>query len=406
MSSELKKDFPIFASKQAKGEPYIYLDSAATTQKPQSMIDAIVQFYAHNYATVHRALYSSSQDVTRAYDEARVKAQAWLKAAHYEEIVFTRGTTSALNMLASSMSQVLFPQKGAVLVSEVEHHANILPWEMACRRVHGQVKKIRVDEQGFIDLNHLETLVKQGASVVCIHHVSNVTGAIQPLKQIIQCAHDHGVYVVVDGAQGIAHIPTDVVDLDIDFYAFSGHKLYGPTGVGVLYGKKELLEQLPPVEGGGDMVDIYHADHPTFLPAPLKFEAGTPPIASILGLGASFDYLQSLPLTVFQEESELTEFMHRQLLAIPGVRVIGPEIGQPRGALTSITIEGVHPMDVGYLLDLQGIAVRTGHQCAQPAMSRWELGHVLRASLGIYNNQEDINAFICALQSTITQLRR
>lgn len=406
MSLSLKQDFPIFSSKQAKGELYTYLDSAATTQKPQTVIDTIVQFYTHDCATVHRALYGSSQNVTRAYDEARVKAQAWVGAKHREEIVFTRGTTAALNMLAISMSQAWFPHKGSVLVSEVEHHANVLSWELACRRTCGQVKKIRVDDQGLIDLNHLESLVKEGVSVVCVHHVSNVTGAIQPLKQIIQCAHDYGAYVVVDGAQGIAHIPVDVVDLDVDFYAFSGHKLYGPTGVGILYGKKELLNILPPVEGGGDMVDIYDHEHPVFLSAPLKFEAGTPPIASILGLGAAFDYLQSLPTSVFQEEERLTEFMHRQLLSISGVRVLGPELGQPRGALTSITIDGVHPMDIGYLLDLRGIAVRTGHQCAQPAMSRWQVGRVVRASLGIYNDQEDIDTFIAMLQDAIKQLRR
>lgn len=406
MISKIKNDFPIFAAKQARKESFTYLDSAATTQKPQCMIDALVQFYTHDYATVHRTLYSSSQEVTLAYDAVRSKVQAWLRAAHNEEIIFTRGTTAALNMLASSASQVWFPKHGAVLVSEVEHHANVLSWEMACRRVGGQVKKIRVDDQGVVDLEHLESLIKDGAALVCVHHVSNVTGAIQPLKQIVQCAHAHGAYVAVDGAQGVAHIPIDVVELDVDFYVFSGHKVYGPTGIGILYGKKALLEILPPVEGGGDMVDVYDETQPVFLPIPLKFEAGTPPIGSVLGLGATFDYLQTLPHSIFEEEAKLTEYMHRQLLAIPGVHIIGPELGEPRGALTSMTIDGVHPMDLGYLLDLQGIAVRTGHQCAQPAMSRWRVGRVLRSSLGIYNDQNDVDLFIQSLQSAISRLRR
>lgn len=404
MQLGVRDDFPIFATK--KDSPYVYLDSAATTHKPQCVIDAIVRFYSHDYATVHRTLYSSSQDVSHQYHQVRSKARAWLHASQEGEIVFTRGTTSALNLLANAMSQVWFPQKGAVLVSEVEHHANVLPWEMACRRVQGEVKKIRVNDQGILDLNHLETLLQEGVALVSVHHVHNVTGAIQPLKEIIACAHRYDAYVVVDGAQGVAHTPPHVVDLDVDFYVFSGHKLYGPTGVGILYGKKELLEELPPVEGGGDMVDVYDSHRPQWLPPPLKFEAGTPPIASVLGLGAAFDYLQSLSPSIFQEEMALTNYMHQQILTLPGVHVLGPTLGAPRGALTSIVMDGVHPLDLGYLLDAQGIAVRTGHQCAQPAMHRWHVGHVLRTSLGIYNQQEDIHMFMDALQRAIQQLRR
>lgn len=398
-----RKDFPIFASK--KDAPYVYLDSAATTHKPQSVIDAIVHFYSHDYATVHRALYSASQDITYRYHQVRAKARAWINAAHDEEIVFTRGTTSALNMLAVAMGQMWFPQNGSVLVSEVEHHANVLPWEMVCRRVCGNVKKIRVDQQGLIDLNHLEDLLKEQAAVVSIHHIHNVTGAIQPLDAIVSLAHQFGAYVVVDGAQSAAHMPPNVQEQDIDFYVFSGHKLYGPMGVGILYGKKELLEELPPAEGGGDMVDVYDSQCPQFARAPLKFEAGTPPIASVLGLGAAFDYLKALKPETFLAETELTAYMHRQLLTVPGVQILGPALGTPRGTLTSMVIDGVHPMDLGCLLDAKGIAVRTGHLCAQPAMHRWQVKHVLRSSLGVYNNNEDIDIFVHTMKSIVQQLR-
>ncbi|WP_348663571.1 SufS family cysteine desulfurase [Chlamydia vaughanii] len=405
MVCRIKEDFPIFANKKLKGESYTYLDSAATTHKPKKVIDAITDFYSFDYATVNRNVYSSSKNITQGYTAVRGKVRQWIQASHDEEIVFTRGTTAALNLLAISANEVLIPQGGVVLVSEAEHHANVLSWEMACRRRGSHVKKISVDDFGYINLEHLEALLKEGASFVSIAHISNVTGCIQPLEEISRLVHKYGAYIAVDGAQGVAHTPINVVGWDVDFYAFSSHKMYGPTGVGVLYGKKELLEKLPPVEGGGDMVAIYHSEHPEFLPSPLKFEAGTPPIASILGLGAAIDYLQALPDSIYQQEEDLTNYLYDELMTIPGIQILGPCQGKPRGALVSSKISGAHPFDLGCLLDLQGIAVRTGHQCSQPAMTRWNMGHVLRVSLGIYNDKEDIEIFMSALRAILARIR-
>ncbi|AHK63703.1 putative cysteine desulfurase [Chlamydia avium 10DC88] len=406
---KIKEDFPIFANKQRQGQPYVYLDSAATTHKPQQVIDAIIRFYSVDYATVHRNVYSSSRLVTEDYTAVRSKVQQWIHATCADEIVFTRGTTAALNLLALSANDIFIPPGGCVLVSEAEHHANVLSWEIACRRRGSQVKKIAVDDCGYIDLDHLESLLREGAAFVSIAHISNVTGAIQPLKEISRLVHDYGAYIAVDGAQGVAHAPVHVVHDDIDFYAFSSHKMYGPTGVGVLYGKKELLEKLPPVEGGGDMVFLYDSHSPEYFPAPLKFEAGTPPIASILGLGAALDYLQNLLLEdaalLYQHEADLIRDLYVQLIEIPGIRILGPGFEQPRGALLSFRIAGAHPLDVGCLLDLRGIAIRSGHQCSQPAMKRWDIGHVLRVSLGIYNDQEDIAIFMTALQDILKKVR-
>lgn len=406
---KIKEDFPVFANQQRLGKPYVYLDSAATTHKPQQVIDKITHFYSVDYATVHRNVYSSSRRVTEDYTTVRGKVRQWIRAACDDEIVFTRGTTAALNLLAISANDTLIPSGGCVLVSEAEHHANVLSWEIACRRRGSRVRKVAVDDCGYIDLNHLESLLQEGASFVSIAHVSNVTGAVQPLKEISRLAHYYGAYIAVDGAQGAAHVPIHVVNDDIDFYAFSSHKVYGPTGVGVLYGKKDLLAQLSPVEGGGDMVFRYDSDQPEYFPAPLKFEAGTPPIASILGLGAAVDYLQELLAydvsLLYRHEEKLIHDLYEQLMDIPGIRILGPGYRQPRGALISFRIAGAHPLDIGCLLDLQGIAVRSGHQCSQPAMQRWEVGHVLRVSLGIYNDYEDISIFMAALHDILRKIR-
>ncbi|EPP34521.1 cysteine desulfurase, SufS family protein [Chlamydia ibidis] len=401
----IKEDFPIFIAKEKEGVPYVYLDSAATTHKPQQVIDVITDFYTNSYATVNRVVYGASQDVTHSYHGVRDKIARWIGATYGDEIIFTRGTTAALNLLAISANDSLIPPGGVVLVSEAEHHANVVSWELACRRKGSCVKKIKVHDSGIIDLNHLEDLLHEGAHFVSIPHINNVTGAIQPVQDIASLVHRYGAYISVDGAQGVAHQLVQVVLWDVDFYAFSGHKIYGPTGVGVLYGKRELLKELPPVEGGGDMLSVYDSVTPKYLSAPMKFEAGTPPIAAILGLGAAIDYLESLSSPIYQNEEALTQYLHKRLLDIPGLEIIGPSLGKPRGALISLKVEGAHVLDLGCLLDLEGIAVRTGHQCAQPAMARWNLGHVLRASLGIYNDKEDIDIFVTVLQKAIDQIR-
>lgn len=398
---QLKQDFPVFKGKQ----PYVYLDSAATTHKPQQVIDTICNFYSNSYATIHRNVYHASQETTEAYYAVRGKARRWIAAAYDQEIVFTRGATAALNLLAISFNDLWSASSGVVIVSEAEHHANLLSWELACRRMGNVVKKVPVDDSGWICLERLEDVLKQGASLVSLSHVSNVSGAIQPLKAIADLAHQYGAYLVIDGAQGVAHIPVNVAESGVDFYVFSGHKMYGPTGVGVLYGRRELLEKLPPVEGGGDMIAIYDPESPQFSEPPLKFEAGTPPIASVLGLGAAFDYLETIPRIVFDHEQQLTHSLYRELAQIPDIQLLGPGASQPRGSLISLRLPDVHPLDLGYLLDRKGIAVRTGHQCSQPAMQRWNVGYVLRASLGIYNDAGDIAYFLEALQEAIDIIR-
>ncbi|KTF29118.1 cysteine desulfurase, SufS family protein [Chlamydia pecorum] len=404
---EIKKDFPIFASKEKNGESFIYLDSAATTHKPQDVLDALIKFYTTSYASVGRSIYSSSREASQEFSLVRQKIRDWLGAAFEEEIVFTRGTTAGLNTLAIAVND-LWSSGGVVLVSETEHHANVISWEIACRRRGSSVKKISVLDSGLIDLNHLEDLLKEGANLVSIPGIHNVSGGIQPIKEIAALVHRYHAWLAVDGAQSIGHQPVDVRSWDVDFYVFSSHKVYGPTGLGVLYGKKELLELLPPVEGGGGMVEIYDPQDPKYLPSPLKFEAGTPHVAGVVGLGAALDYLNKLsPEAIYSHEAELIAYMHEQLVKnIPGLHVLGPELGFPRGGLLSMKIDQAHPLDLGVLLDLQGIAVRTGHLCSQPSMARWGTGHVLRASLGVYNDKHDIDTFICALQDAVAQLRR
>lgn len=396
---DVKKDFPIFRS---QGDSYVYLDSAATAHKPQCVIDAVTDYYSSSYATINRALYSASHDISSAHWQVRSKVCSWIGAQYEQEIVFTRGTTSSLNMLAIAANDSWLAG-GTVVISEAEHHANLLSWEIACQRSGAKVKKVRVDNEGMVDLNHLESLLQQGVQLVCLAHVSNVSGAILPLQEVALLVHRYGALFAVDGAQGVGRGLLNLSEWDVDFYAFSGHKLYAPTGIGVLYGKRELLKALPPVEGGGDMVIVYNSEEPYYQEPPLRFEAGTPHIAGVLGLGAAIDYLQSLPFSISDRLTELTNFLYEQLLTVPEIQIVGPQQGAPRGCLCSITVPKMQASDLSFLLDGRGIAVRSGHQCSHPAMVRWDLGHVLRASLGIYNDQRDIFLFIEAL-SDILQL--
>lgn len=397
----VKKDFPIFKN---QGDPYVYLDSAATTHKPQCVIDSIVDYYSSSYATVNRALYTASHDITFAHWQVRSKVGSWIGAQYDQEIIFTRGTTSSLNLLAIAANDSWLAG-GTVVISEAEHHANLVSWELACQRSGATIKKVRVDDEGMVDCNHLEQLLKQGVQLVSLAHVSNVSGAVLPLPEIAHLVHRYEALFAVDGAQGVGKGPLNLSEWGVDFYAFSGHKLYAPTGIGVLYGKKELLESLPPVEGGGDMMIVYDFEELSYQEPPLRFEAGTPHIAGVLGLGAAIDYLQALPFSITDRLTELTHFLYEQLLTVPGIQIIGPKQGAARGSLCSISIPGVQASDLGFLLDGRGISVRSGHQCSQPAMVRWDLGHVLRASLGIYNEQQDILLFVEALKDILRAYR-
>lgn len=392
----MKKDFPIFKNKQLT-----YLDSAATTQKPQLVIDAIRRFYEEEYGTVHRAVYSLAARATEKYNLVREKVQHFIHAQEKEEIVFTKSTTEAINLVAAVFP---FAPGDEILISEMEHHSNIVPWQLACARTGARLKVIPISDTGEILLDAYKKLLSPRTKLVSVAHISNVLGTLNPISEMAALAHAHGAKILVDGAQSIAHLAVDVQKLDVDFFVFSGHKAYGPTGIGVLYGKKELLEKLPPYQGGGDMVETVTFEKTTYQKPPLKFEAGTPMIAEVIGLGAALDYLNQTGLTfIAAKEHELLKEATQKLLEIPGLRILGT--APNKGAIISFVIEGVHPLDLGTLLDLRGIAVRTGHHCAQPLLRRFGLTAATRVSFGVYNSSEDIKALIQALKEILPLLK-
>jgi cysteine desulfurase/selenocysteine lyase len=390
----IKDDFPIFKQK-FDGKDLIYLDSAATTQKPYAMIEALNDFYSNSYGTVHRAIYHLSSKATDRYNQSREKIKEFLNASFSEEIVITKGTTDAINLVANTF---ITPQS-TVIVPDIEHHSNIVPWQI--RKVC--LKRLRTDESGQIDHEHLKELLEEGANLLSLAHLSNTLGVVHPIKDIIKLAHSYGTKVLVDAAQSVAHQKIDVQDLDVDFLAFSGHKIYGPNGVGVLYGKRDLLKQMPPYQGGGDMIARVGFDETTFNEPPLRFEAGTPPIAEVIALGSSIDYMKSIGIEKAREiESHLLDTLLTNLNHINSVKILG----NPKkcGSLLSFVVDGLHPLDIGTLLDLNLIAVRTGHLCSQPTMQKFDVGSVIRVSFGIYNTKEDVDFFSEKLESIIKKL--
>jgi cysteine desulfurase / selenocysteine lyase len=398
----VRPDFPLL-NKKIQGYPLIYFDNAATAQKPQVVIDAISDFYTHRYGTVHRGVYSLSREATEEYDAARRSIQTFLHAAHPEEIIFTRGTTASLNLVARSFAEHFIRPGHAILISEVEHHANIVPWQMLCEQKGAVLRILPVNDAGEWILEALDTLLDERVKLVSLAHISNVLGTLNPVKRIIEAAHRVGAYVCLDGAQAAPHLPIDVQDLDVDFYAFSGHKLYGPTGIGVLYGKQSLLERLPPVEGGGDMVELVTLERATYNRLPLKFEAGTPMIAEAIGLKAALAYLTEIGMeTIYSWEQELLAYATERLSQIPEVRIVGT--AKEKGAIITFIVRGVHPLDLATLLDCRGIAMRTGHHCAQPTLDRFGLSSTARISFGLYNTFEEIDHFLAALSAAIDLL--
>lgn len=387
------------------GKPLIYFDSAATAQKPQVVIDALSHFYENEYGTVHRALYALSQKSTQAYQEAREKVRLFINAAKREEIIFTRGTTDSINLVASSFGKRFIEPGDEIIISEMEHHSNIVPWQFLCEERKAILKVIKVNDNGELDLDHFKSLLSPQTKLVSITHMSNALGTINPVKQIIAMAHNVGAKVMLDGAQAASHFPVDVQELDVDFYAFSGHKAYGPTGVGVLYGKEELLNAMPPYQGGGDMIEEVTFEKTTYNQLPLKFEAGTPMIAQVIGLGIALDYLSAFGMDkIHLLEKELLLYATLQLKTIPNLQIIGT--AKEKGAIISFVIQGIHPLDLGVLLDMQGIAVRTGHHCAQPLMKRFGIPGTVRVSFALYNKKEEIDTFVSSLRHIIEKLKK
>ena len=388
--------------KQRVGDrPLIYFDSAATALKPQAVIDAISNFYTSEYATVHRSVYHFATQATARYSQVREKVQRFLNAASSDEILFTRGTTEAINLVANSFTKAFLNPGDEILISQMEHHSNIVPWQLVSEERGFHLKSIPINEKGELLLEEFEKLLTPKTKLVAITHISNAIGTRNPIEEMIAIAHRKGAKVLIDGAQSAAHLQIDVQALDADFFAFSGHKAFGPTGIGVLYGKRELLEKMPPYQGGGDMIERVTLEKTHFQPPPLRFEAGTPSIAEVIGLGEALDYIERLGRSKIAEwEDSLLSYATEALLRIEGIRIIGT--AKEKGPIISFIAEGAHPLDIGTLLDLRGIAVRTGHHCAQPLMQRFNISGTTRLSFAPYNSFEEIDHFIETLEEVVS----
>ncbi|QAV25868.1 cysteine desulfurase [Neobacillus thermocopriae] len=394
---ELRQLFPILDQK-VNGKPLVYLDSAATSQKPLPVIEAIDNYYRQYNSNVHRGVHTLGTKATDAYEGAREKVRRFIGAASTEEIIFTRGTTTAINLVAASYGRANVREGDEIVITYMEHHSNIIPWQQVAKQTGATLKYIPLQPDGTIRLEDVEQTVTPNTKIVAVMHVSNVLGTINPVKEIAQIAHKNGAVVVVDGAQSTPHMKVDVQDIDCDFYAFSGHKMCGPTGIGVLYGKKRLLEQMEPVEFGGEMIDFVGLYESTWKELPWKFEGGTPIIAGAIGLGAAIDFLEQVGLDhITEHEHRLAQYALEQLATIDGLTIYGPKA---RAGLVTFNIDGVHPHDVATVLDAEGIAVRAGHHCAQPLMKWLNVTATARASFYLYNTEEEIDALVSALKKT------
>ncbi len=393
--SRYRIDFPLLQETN-RGKPVIYLDSAASAQKPRQVIDAMADFYVRDYANIHRGIYELSERATRMYEETRETVRRYIHAAHKEEIVFVRGTTEGINLVAQSFGRSQWQQGDEVILSTMEHHSNIVPWYLLKEQIGVVLKVIPVTDSGAVDLEEYKKLFSPRTKMVAITHASNVLGTINPVKEITAFAHSMNVPVLVDGAQAAPHMPVDVQEIDCDFYVFSGHKIYGPTGIGVLYGKKALLDAMPPYQGGGDMIETVAFSKVTFAKTPQKFEAGTPDIAGVIGLGAAIRYMQAIGMeNIYAHEQSLLHYAEPKLLAVPGLRLIGT--ATPKVGVISFVMDSIHPHDIGTVLDHEGVAVRAGHHCAMPLMERFNVPATVRASFGIYTNENDVDALFEAI---------
>jgi len=389
---EVRRDFPIL-HQQVHGHPLVYLDNAATSQKPRAVIDVISHYYESGNANIHRGVHFLSEHATEEHEAARRTVQRFLNAADKREIIFVRSATEGINLVAQTYGRKHVAAGDEVLVSAMEHHSNIVPWQMLCEEKDAKLRVIPINDRGELQMDELPKLLTPRTKVLAVTHVSNALGTITLLRKIVQIAHKHNVPVVVDGAQAAPHIRIDVQDLDADFYVFSGHKVYGPTGIGVLYGKMALLEAMPPYQGGGDMISSVTFEKTLYNDLPYKFEAGTPNIGGAIGLGAAIDYVDRLGIdNIAAHEHDLLTYATESLLAIDGVHIIGT--AAEKAAVISFIIDGIHPHDIGTILDREGVAVRTGHHCAQPVMQRFRIPATARASFALYNTREEIDALV------------
>lgn len=396
---KIRQDFPIL-DEQVNGKDLIYLDTSATSQTPLKVIEAMNDYYREYNSNVHRGVHTLGTKATDAYEKARMKVRSFINAKRFEEIVYTRGTTAAINLVARSFGELVIESGDEIIVNEMEHHANIVPWQQLAKRKGAELVFIPLEEDGTIALDSVKAAMSDKTKIVAITHVSNVLGTINDIKAIAEIAHAHNAYISVDGAQAVPHMAVDVQDLDVDFYAFSGHKMLGPTGIGILYGKAELLDKMEPIEYGGDMIDYVYKTEATWTDLPVKFEAGTPMIAEAVGLNAAIDYINELGIdNIYQHEKELVAYAYDKMSKIEGIEIYGPGKDKRAGLIT-FNLQGVHPHDLATALDSEGIAVRAGHHCAQPLMKWCEASSTARASFYIYNTIEEIDQFIESLEKT------
>lgn len=398
MLQDIRNQFPILNT-EVHGHPLVYLDNAATTQKPQSVIEALDNYYRHGNANIHRGAHHLAAVATEAYENVRRQVQALIGARHHHEVVFTRGTTESINLVASSFAKRYFTGDDEVIVSGMEHHSNIVPWQLA----GATLRPVPFSDEGVLDLEAMERLFSPRTRLVAVCHASNTLGTINPIKEIVAMAHSHGIPVLVDGAQAVSHMKVDVQDLGCDFYCFSGHKMYGPMGVGVMYGREELLNEMPPYQGGGEMISEVSFERTTYNELPFKFEAGTPSVGDVIGLGKAIEFMQSVGIeAIAAQEGELLRYATERLSALPGMRLFGR--APHKTSVLSFLVGSSHPYDVGTLLDQMGIAVRTGHHCTQPVMDRYGIPGTVRASFAVYNTRAEVEALASALERIMPML--
>jgi cysteine desulfurase / selenocysteine lyase len=398
----VRQDFPILHQK-VHGKPLVYLDNAATTQKPLRVIEAIENYYRRDNSNIHRGVHALSERATEHYERVRAAVQRFLSAADSKEIIFVRGTTEAINLVAQSYGRQHVARGDEVLITAMEHHSNIVPWQILCEEKGAELRVAPINDRGELLLDEFEKLLGPKIKIVAVSHLSNALGTINPVREIVRMAHARGIPVLVDGAQAVPRLTVDVQELDADFYAISGHKMYAPTGIGVLYGKTKLLEAMPPYQGGGDMIASVSFDKTVYNRLPYKFEAGTPNIADTIGLGAAIEYLEKLGLEqVERHEQDLLAYATREVQAIPGVSVVGT--AKHKAGVLSFTMDGIHPHDIGTILDREGVAVRTGHHCAQPVMQRFGIPATVRASFGLYNTLGEVDALVAGIHKVVEVL--
>ena len=399
---KVRQDFPIL-SREVYGKPLVYFDNAASSQKPSKVIDAISHYYEHEHSNIHRGVHHLSAEATEKHEEARKSIQRFINAEHSHEVIFTKGTTDSINLVAYSFGNKFINEGDEVIVSALEHHSNIVPWQMICEARGAKLKVIPINDAGELLLDEYRNLLSDKTKIVAVGHVSNALGTINPVKEIIAEAKKMSIPVLLDGAQAIPHLAVDVQELDCDFYAFSAHKIFGPTGVGILYGKEILLKTIPPYQGGGEMIDTVTFEKTTYNELPHKFEAGTPNMAGVIGLKAAIDYMNEIGINnIAIAEHQLLEYATEQISAINGVRLIGT--AKEKASVLSFLVNDVHPYDIGTILDRLGVAVRTGHHCAEPLMNRLSIPGTVRASFAFYNTKEEVDVFINALKKAVSML--